>query len=126
MVQSAIGSSPGSTVPGRDGNSHASLEASVDLSKFKVSDWLKIGGGLVFFISGFLAWWTVSVDFSGFGGSADATGLGDYFGTVGIAWLIFTAIAVLTVLMVLGVVKISPNVPIHLIFLVGSAFALLL
>jgi hypothetical protein len=98
----------------------------VDLSKFKVSDWLKIGGGLVFFIAGFLAWWTVSVDFSGFGGSADATGLGDYFGTVGIAWLIFTAIAVLTVLMVLGVVKIPPNVPINMIFLVASAFALLL
>jgi hypothetical protein len=99
------------------------VEATVDLSKFKVSDWLKVGGGLVFFIAGFLAWWTVDV--SGFG-SGDATGLGDYFGTVGIAWLIYTAIAVLTVLIVLGIVKLPANVPIHLIFLIASVFALLL
>jgi len=98
----------------------------VDFSKFKPSDWMKVAGGLVFFICGFLAWWTVEVNVTGFGGSQDATGLGDYFGTVGIAWLIFTAIAVLTVLRVLGVFKMPPNVPEPMIFLVASVIGLLL
>src|SRR3954462_8131157 len=99
----------------------------VDFSKFKPSDWMKVAGGLVFFICGFLAWWTVEVSIEGFtGGSQDATGLGDYFGTVGIAWLIFTAIAVLTVLRILGVFKLPPNVPEPMVFLIASIIALLL
>src|SRR3954447_9214257 len=87
---------------------------------------MKVGGGLVFFICGFLAWWTVEVKVTGFGGSQDATGLGDYFGTVGIAWLIFTAIAVLTVLRVLGVFEMPRNIPEPMVFLVASVIALLL
>ena len=35
------------------------LEAHVDLSKFKTSDWLKIGGAIGFFIFGFFNWVTV-------------------------------------------------------------------
>jgi hypothetical protein len=100
----------------------------VDLSKFKTSDWLKVGGGAVFFIAGFLSWWTLEVDgFEGFGGASEgATGLGDYFGTVGLAWLIYTAIAVLTVLSVLGVFKLPSNIPAPLAFLGASVLALLL
>lgn len=100
----------------------------MDLSKFKTSDWLKVGGGAVFFIAGFLSWWTFEIEgFEGFEGSSEGlSGLGDYFGTVGIAWLIFTAIAVLTVLSVLGVFKLPSNVPAPIVFLGASVLALLL
>lgn len=45
----------------------------MDLSKFKTSDWLKVGGGAVFFIAGFLSWWTFEIEgFEGFEGSTRA------------------------------------------------------
>ena len=94
----------------------------MDLSKFKTSDWLKVGGGLVFFIAGFLTWWSASFQSL----SQDATGLGDYFGTVGLAWLIFTAIAVVTALVALGIIKLPSTFPAPLVFLGASVLALLL
>ena len=103
-------------------------EGYVDLSKFKTSDWLKVGGGAVFFVAAFLTWWKVEFEgFEGFGGvSEGATGLSDYVGTVGLAWLIFTAIAVLTVLAVLGKFSLPSNIPAPLVFLGASVFGLLL
>lgn len=92
----------------------------MDFSKFKTSDWLKVGGGGLFFIAGFLSWW--KVDIPGIGSSgANAF---DYFGTSGLAWLIFTAIAVLTVLLVVG--KLPSTMPWPVLMLAGAAFGLLL
>jgi hypothetical protein len=94
----------------------------VDLSKFKTSDWLKIGGGALFFIAGFLAWW--KVDLGPFGdASANAF---DYFWTGTISWLIFTAIAVLTFLAAAGIFKLPDNVPTPLVFLGAAALGTLL
>ena len=39
------------------------MEADVDLSKFKTSDWLKVGGAIGFFIFGFFHW--LKSDFGG-------------------------------------------------------------
>jgi len=101
------------------------LGDNVDVSKFKTTDWLKVGGGAVFFIAGFLTWW--KVEFAGIPGTGGPlNGLSDYFGTVGLAWLIFTAIAVLTVLSVLDVFKLPSSLPVPLIFLAAAIVGLLL
>jgi hypothetical protein len=100
----------------------------MNLSTFKISDWLKVGGGALFLIAGPLTWWRIT--FEGglfFGGeSASAHGLGDYFGTVGLAWLIFIAIAVVTVLLRLGIVKAPSSLPVPLVFLAAAALGALL
>jgi hypothetical protein len=100
----------------------------MDLRAFKLSDWLKVGGGALFLIAGPLTWWKVTFDGGPLFGSesAPAHGLGDYFGTVGIAWLLFIAIAVLTVLMRLGIVKMPSNLPVPLVFLSAAAIGALL
>ncbi len=97
----------------------------MDLSSFKISDWLKVGGGALFLIAGPLTWWKITFDGGLFfdSDSANAHGLGDYFGTVGIAWLIFIAIAVLTVLLRLGIVKAPSSLPVPLVFLAAAAAA---
>src|SRR5688500_1535562 len=46
--------------------------ASVDISKFKTSDWLKMGGALGFLIFGFFDW--ISVDYEGAGISVSSSG----------------------------------------------------
>ncbi len=100
----------------------------MDLSSFKISDWLKVGGGALFLIAGPLTWWKITFDGGLFfdSDSASAHGLGDYFGTVGIAWLIFIAIAVLTVLLRLGIVKAPSSLPVPLVFLAAAALGALL
>jgi len=100
----------------------------MDLRAFKLSDWLKVGGGALFLIAGPLTWWKVTFDGGPLFGSesAPAHGLGDYFGTVGIAWLLFIAIAVLTVLMRLGIVTMPSNLPVPLVFLAAAAIGALL
>lgn len=96
------------------------------LHAFKTSDWIKIGGGALFFVAGFLTWW--KVEFAGglFGVGANWSGLGDYFGTVGVAWLVFTAIAVLTALTALGMVSLPQSVPAPLLYLAASVLGALL
>lgn len=100
----------------------------MDMSKFTTSDRMKVGGGALFLIAGPLTWWKITFD-GGLPfdvGSANAHGLGDYFGTVGIAWLIFIAIAVLTVLLRLGKVNLNAGLPVPLLFLAASALGALL
>lgn len=100
----------------------------MDLSAFKPSDWLKVGGGALFFIAGLLTWWKISIE----GGllfdtvSEPFRGVGSYFGTVGIAWLLFIAVAVLTVLLRLGIVKPPSTLPVPLLFLAAAAVGALL
>jgi uncharacterized integral membrane protein len=100
----------------------------MDLRAFKLSDWLKVGGGALFLIAGPLTWWRLTFDGGPLFGSesAPAHGLGDYFGTVGIAWLIFIAIAVLTVLLRLGFVKAPSGLPVPLVFLAAAVIGALL
>lgn len=92
----------------------------MDFSKFKTSDWLKVGGGGLFFVAGFLSWW--KVDFGGVG-SAGANAF-EFMGTAGLAWLIFTAIAVITVLALSG--KLPAKLPWPFVLLAGAAFGTLL
>jgi hypothetical protein len=94
----------------------------MDISNFKTSDWLKVGGGALFFIAGFLAWW--KVDLGPFG-SASANAF-DYFWTGTISWLIFTAIAVLTFLAAAGIYKLPENIPAPVVFLGAAALGTLL
>jgi hypothetical protein len=100
----------------------------MDLRAFKPSDWLKVCGGALFLIAGPLTWWKMTFDGGPLFGveSANAHGLGDYFGTVGIAWLIFIAIAVLTVLLRLGFVKAPSGLPVPLVFLAAAVIGALL
>lgn len=93
----------------------------MDLSKFKPSDWLKVGGGAVFFIAGFMKWW--KVDFGDFG-SAGATGW-DYFFTTGIAWLLLVAVAAVTLMTVMGR-KLPADLPWPLVMLAATLVGLLL
>ena len=104
----------------------------MDLSKFKTSDWLKVGGGLAMFIAGFLTWWQPSCN----GGGAECEAAIDRLGldvnafdltfTGLFPWLFIVAIAVLTVLSVLGIFKLPASVPAPLIFLAVSALSFLL
>jgi hypothetical protein len=94
----------------------------MDISNFKTSDWLKVGGGALFFIAGFLAWWKVDL---GTFGSASANAF-DYFWTGTISWLIFTAIAVLTFLAAAGIFRLPENIPAPLVFLGGAALGTVL
>jgi uncharacterized integral membrane protein len=89
---------------------------------------LKVCGGALFLIAGPLTWWKMTFDGGPLFGveSANAHGLGDYFGTVGIAWLIFIAIAVLTVLLRLGFVKAPSGLPVPLVFLAAAVIGALL
>lgn len=99
----------------------------MDTSTFRLSDWMKVGGGALFFIAGLLAWWRVSFD-GGLLFSFDdgLRGVGHYFGTVGIAWLVFIAIAVITALLRLGAVKLPNGRGVPLLLLAASAVGALL
>jgi hypothetical protein len=92
----------------------------VDLSKFKTSDWLKIGGGVVFFIAFFLKWWKAPEGFDfGFTGS-------DYFFTGVIPFILLVAIGVLTVLAALGKFHLPASMPAPILYIAGSALSTLL
>ncbi len=67
----------------------------MDFSKFKIHDWLMVGGGAAMLVLGFALDWT-SVN-TGFG-SASGDGPFDYFFTGGIAWLLIVAVGVLAFL----------------------------
>jgi len=95
----------------------------VDFSKFKPSDWLKAGGGLVMLIAYFLDWW--SLDVSGFGVGGAFTG-SDFFFTGTVPWILLVLIGVLTVLAVLDVFKLPATFPAPLVFLAASVLSLLL
>ena len=87
----------------------------MDVSKFKTSDWLKVGGGAGFLIFGFFNWATR--------GGVSAGNAFDW--TRGwISWLLFIGIAVVTVLLVNGTLK--PTLPWPLILLAAGGLGALL
>ena len=93
----------------------------MDFSKFKTSDWLMIGGGIGIFIFGFFNWVTVS----GFGFSSSGGNVFDFFFTGTIPWFLVIASAVITVLLVQGILK-ADQAPWPLILLVATGLAALL
>ena len=93
----------------------------MDISKFKTSDWLMIGGGVGIFIFGFFKWVTVS----GFGFSASGGNVFDFFWTGTIPWLLVIASAVVTLLLAQGILK-QEQAPWPLILLVATGLASLL
>jgi len=92
----------------------------VDLSKFKTSDWLKVGGGVAMLIAYFLTWW--KIDFPGAPGANGS----DYFFTGTVPWLLILAVAIITFLSAANIAKLPRTVPWHLIFLAASALSFLL
>ena len=93
----------------------------MDFSKFKTSDWLKVGGGGLMLIAGFLPWG--KVDF-GFGASTSWSAFGFFFrGTI--PWLLIVAVGVIAFLLIQGTLKAS-QAPWPLIFIGASALSTLL
>jgi hypothetical protein len=95
----------------------------MDLGKFKTSDWLKIGGAIVFLIFGFLDWVTIEGP-----GGIDAGGGGnvfDFFWTGTLPWILVLGTGILTFLLVNGTMK-AGNLPWPLIMLAATGLAALL
>lgn len=94
----------------------------MDLSKFKTSDWLKVGGGALMLIAGFLDW--VTIDYAGMdlGGGGNAF---DFFWTGTVPWILVVATAVMTFLLIAGMMK-PGSLPWTMIFLAATAVATLL
>jgi hypothetical protein len=98
----------------------------VDFSKFKPSDWLKAGGGLVMLIAYFLDW--TSFDCGGVSSAAcDAFNFSgsDFFFRGTVPWILIVAVGVISTLIAAGVMK-AGTIPWSLIFLAASALATLL
>lgn len=96
----------------------------MDLSQFKTSDWLKIGGAAGFLILGSaLKWAKVSVE--GFGVSVSAGNVSDFFFTGLVPLLLVLAVAVCTVLLKLGKLS-SSMLPWPLAMLLANGVAALL
>ncbi len=93
----------------------------MDFSKFKTSDWLKIGGALVFLVFGFLSW--VKAEFAGF--ASDDANVFDFFWTGTLPWILVIATGVLSALLVMGTLK-KDMAPWAMIFLAATAAASLL
>lgn len=92
----------------------------MDVSKFKTSDWLKVGGAAAFLVFGLLPWTKVS----GFGVSDSGGNVFDFFWTGTIPWILIMGIGVVTVLLVIE--KIPNHLPWPLIMLAAAALAALL
>lgn len=91
----------------------------MDLSKFKTSDWLKIGGAVGFFIFGFFSWLKSDL---GFGGGGNVF---DFFWTGTVPWILIIATGVITFLMAAGIMK-KGNLPWPLIMLAATVLGALL
>lgn len=92
----------------------------MDLSKFKTSDWLKVGGAIAFFIFGFFSWLTI--DGLGAFGGTDSFNVFHFFWTGTLPWILIMLTGVVTVLLVLDILK-PGNLPLPLIMLAASALA---
>ncbi|MCU1360921.1 MAG: hypothetical protein JWN99_2210 [Ilumatobacteraceae bacterium] len=99
----------------------------MDLSKFKTSDWLKVGGGIGFLIFGFVSWvkFSATNPVTGTKVSASSGNVFDFFFTGTIPWILIIGTAVITVLLIMGTIK-AGALPWPLIMLAATALALLL
>ena len=94
----------------------------MDLSKFKTSDWLIVGGGLGFLVFGTFVGW---IRFSGGGQSESDGNAFDFFLTGTVPWILVIGAAVVTFLLAGGVIKPS-RTPWPLIVLLATALGTLL
>ena len=95
----------------------------MDLSKFKKSDWMKIGGAAGFLIFGFLNWTTVEAP--GGLGSASGNNVFHFFFTGTLPWILIIATGVITFLLANGTMK-QGSLPWPLIMLAATGLAALL
>ncbi|MEZ5259445.1 MAG: hypothetical protein R2705_21960 [Ilumatobacteraceae bacterium] len=80
----------------------------MDFSKFKTSDWMIVGGGAAFVISGFvLDWASIDTPIGSYSGGHAF----DWFFTGGLALIIAIVAATLTVMRVMGTKPLSPELP---------------
>jgi hypothetical protein len=90
----------------------------MDLSKFKTSDWLMVGGGALFLIAGFLPWFSL-------GGFATQNAF-NFFFTGTVPWLLVVAVGVLAFLAAADIFKLPDNLPAPTILLGAAALSTLL
>ena len=99
----------------------------MDISNFKTSDWLKVGGAIGFLIFGFFNW--LSVDYgSDFGGSTESGAkVFDFFFTGTIPWILVLGSGIITALLATGSMKSGKaNWPMLMLFANGIAAVLIL
>jgi hypothetical protein len=94
----------------------------VDLSKFKVGDWLLVAGGAVMLIFGFALDWVTADTILGEVSGGNAF---DFFFTGGVAYLLVVAAGVVTFLLAGGFIK-ADQVPWPLVMLGATGLATLL
>ena len=92
----------------------------MDLSKFKTSDWLKVGGAVLMLISGFLTWNTAKL-----GGFEDSVNAFEFFFTGTIPWILVVGSGVVAFLLVAGMMK-PGKLPWGMILLLATGLAALL
>jgi hypothetical protein len=90
----------------------------MDMSKFKPSDWMMIGAGAVMLVLGMALDWA---EYAGVSGN----GPFDYFFTGGIAWILVVAGGVVALLLALGTMK-SDGLPWPLVLVLTSGLSALL
>ncbi|MCE2764708.1 MAG: hypothetical protein LW627_09345 [Ilumatobacteraceae bacterium] len=97
----------------------------MDFSKFKTSDWLKVGGAIGFLIFGFFNW--LSIDYGGDFGVATETGakVFDFFVTGTIPWILVLGTGIITVLTATGNMK-SGKANLPMLMLLANAVAAVL
>ena len=95
----------------------------MDFSRFKTSDWLKIGGALGMLIFGFFNWVGAEVD--GIDVPAADNNVFDFFFTGTLPWILVIGSAVVTFLLVQGIMK-RNNTPWDTIIFAALALAALL
>jgi hypothetical protein len=104
----------------------------VDFSKFKTSDWLKVGGALIVAVFGFVAWSGDPTTVGGeklpsgtceLGGCPGGPNMFDHFFTGVIPWILIVAVGVLAFLAASGIFKLPSSIPAPLVFLAASGLA---
>ncbi len=95
----------------------------MDFSKFKTSDWMKVGGAAGFLIFGFVKWVTIEGP-AGFGSAAGGN-VFDFFWTGTLPWILIIATGVITFLLAGGIMK-PGSLPWPLIMLAACGLAALL
>jgi hypothetical protein len=91
----------------------------MDFAKFKPSDWMKVGGGLLFFIAYFLKWWGLDIAGNTYGWKGS-----HYFFTGTVPMLLLLAVGVVAVLRVSGTKL--PKLPWPIMLLAATALCTLL
>jgi hypothetical protein len=75
----------------------------MDVSRFRVGDWVLVAAGVVMLVLGLAVHWaTIDADGRSFGGARNAF---DYFFTGGVAWLLVAAAGVITFLLAVRTIQ---------------------